>query len=62
MSLAKKILLGVLVLTLVVLIIVFWGSMASIVFTLGLLGIIPVYLINRFLNTDEASDFIDDDN
>lgn len=62
MSLAKKILLGVLVLTLVVLIIVFWGSMASIVFTLGLLGIIPVYLMNRFLNTDEASDFIDDDN
>ena len=62
MSLAKKILLGVLVLTLVVLIIVFWGSMASIVFTLGLLGIVPVYLMNRFLNTDEASDFIDDDN
>jgi cadmium resistance protein CadD (predicted permease) len=62
MSLTKKILLGVLVLTLVILIIVFWGSMTSIVFTLGLLGIIPVYLMNRFLNTDEASDFIDDDN
>jgi hypothetical protein len=46
----------------VILIIVFWGSMASIVFTLGLLGMIPVYLMNRFLNTDEASDFIDDDN
>ena len=62
MSLLKKILLAALVVALIVLIIVFWGSMASIIFTLGLIGIVPVYLFNRFINTDETSDFIDDEN
>ena len=62
MSLLKKILLAVLVVALIVLIIVFWGSIASIIFTLGLIGIVPVYLFNRFINNDETSDFIDDEN
>ena len=62
MGLIKYILLGIIVLTLVVLIIVFWGSMASIVLTIGLIATVPVYLMNRFVNTDRRSDFIDDDN
>jgi hypothetical protein len=62
LSIFKKILLGLLVLTLVVLIIVFWGSVASIVFTMGLIMIIPTYLFNRFINSDKTSDFIDDEN
>ena len=62
MGLIKHILLGVFILTLVVLIIVFWGSMGSIVLTIGLIATVPVYLMNRFVNTDRKSDFIDDDN
>ena len=62
MGLIKYILLGIIVLALVVLIIVFWGSMASIVLTIGLIATVPVYLMNRFVNTDRRSDFIDDDN
>jgi len=62
MSLLRKVLLTVLILTMIILIIVFWGSIASIVFTFGLILIGPVYLFNRFVNTDETSDFIDDEN
>ena len=62
MSLLQKILLAALVVALIVLIIVFWGSMASIIFTLGLIGIVPIYLFNRFINSDKTSDFIDDEN
>ena len=62
MSIMKKILLGILVLALIVLIIVTWGSIASIAFTMGLIMIVPVYLFNRFINRDETSDFIDDEN
>ena len=58
----QKVLLSVLILALIILIIVTWGSVASIIFTLGLIGIGPVYLFNRFINTDETSDFIDDEN
>lgn len=50
------------VLVMVVLIVLFWGSLFSIVLTMGLLLIPSVYLFNRFLNTDRTSDFIDDDN
>ena len=53
---------GLLALALIVLIIVTWGSVASIVFTFGLVMIVPVYLFNRFVNTDENSDFVDDQN
>ena len=53
---------GILVVVLVVLIIIFWGSIFSVIMTVGLLGIIPIYLFNRFINTDETSDFVDDNN
>ena len=62
MSLLQKILLAVLVVALIVLIIVFWGSIASIIFTFALIMIVPVYLFNRFINSDKTSDFIDDEN
>ena len=62
MSLLQKILLTALVLALIILIIVTWGSVASIIFTMGLIMIVPIYLFNRFINTDEASDFVDDEN
>ena len=62
MSLLKKILLALLVLALLVLIIVTWGSIASIIFASGLVMTIPIYLFNRFINTDKTSDFTDDQN
>lgn len=62
MGLTRKILMGLLALALIVLIIVTWGSVASIVFTFALVMIVPVYLFNRFVNTDENSDFVDDQN
>ena len=62
MSRLQKILLGILVLGLIVAIILTWGSVASIIFALGLIGIPPIYLFNRYINTDETSDFVDDKN
>ena len=62
MSTLQKILLAVLVLVMVVLIIVFWGSLFSILMAAAMFMIIPIYLYNRFLNTDEASDFAEDQN
>ena len=62
MSLLQKLLLAALVLALIVLIIVTWGSVASIVFTMGLIMIVPIYLFNRFINSDNSSDFTDDEN
>ena len=62
MSILQKILLAALVLVLVILIIVTWGSVASIIFTMGLIMIAPIYLFNRFINNDEPSDFTEDDN
>ena len=62
MSKLQKILMGILVVVLVVLIIIFWGSIFSVIMTVGLLGIIPIYLFNRFINTDETSDFVDVNN
>ena len=62
MSRLRKILLIAFALTLVVLIIVTWGSVASIAFTMGLIMIVPTYLFNRFINRDETSDFTDDEN
>jgi hypothetical protein len=46
----------------IVLIIVTWGSIASIIFTMGLIMIGPIYLFNRFINSDKTSDFTDDEN
>lgn len=62
MSVLQKILLALFVLAMIVLIIVTWGSVASIVFTMGLIMIGPIYLFNRFINNDEPSDFTDDEN
>lgn len=62
MSKLQKILLAILVFVLIVLIIVTWGSIASIILASGLISIIPIYLFNRFVNTDETSDFVDDNN
>ena len=57
MSAVKKILLALIIIACIVLIIVFWGSIFSICMTLAMIGIPGVYLFNRFLNTDERSDF-----
>ena len=62
MSTLKKIILALVVITCIVLIAVFWGSIFSILMTLGLVGIPGVYLVNRFLNTDETSDFTENFN
>ncbi len=62
MSKLQKILLPVVVLILVVLIIVTWGSIASVIFASTLIGAIPVYLFNRFINSDSGSDFTGDQN
>jgi hypothetical protein len=62
MSILQKILLVLFVLAMIVLIIVTWGSIASIIFTMGLIMIGPIYLFNRFINSDKTSDFSDDEN
>ena len=62
MSILQKILLVLFVLAMIVLIIVTWGSIASIIFTMGLIMIGPIYLFNRFINSDKTSDFTDDKN
>ena len=62
MSILQKILLVLFVLAMIVLIIVTWGSIASIIFTMGLIMIGPIYLFNRFINSDKTSDFTDDEN
>ena len=60
MSTFKKIVLALVIITCIVLIAVFWGSIFSICMTLALVGAPGVYLYNRFLNTDEKSDFTED--
>ena len=60
MSRIQILLLALVVITCVVLIIVFWGSIFSICMTLALVATPCVYLVNRFLNTDETSDFSED--
>ena len=60
MSKLQKILLPLIALTLIVLLILTWDSLGSIVFIVALIMIVPIYLINRFINTDRESDFTDD--
>ena len=60
MSPIKRVLLALVIITCIVLIAVFWGSIFSICMTLALVGAPGVYLYNRFLNTDEKSDFTED--
>ncbi|MBQ7415796.1 MAG: hypothetical protein IJW14_02005 [Oscillospiraceae bacterium] len=60
MSTLKKVVLVLTILTCIVLIAVFWGSIFSICMILALVGAPGVYLYNRFLNTDEKSDFTEE--
>ena len=60
MSTLQKILFFLVIVATAVLIIVFWGSIFSICATLALIGMPGIYLYNRFLNTDEKSDFAED--
>ena len=60
MSTLQRILLALVVIACIVLIIIFWGSIFSICMTLAMVGIPGIYLFNRFLNTDEKSDFAED--
>ena len=62
MTRLQKILLAVFVIAAIVLIVVTWGSISSIILAVSLVMILPIYLHNRFLNTDEKSDFAEDDN
>ena len=62
MKLWQCICLVLIILVMIGLIALFWGSMFSIILTMGLIMIPSIYLFNRFLNTDRTSDFIDDDN
>ena len=52
----------IVVLALIALIWVFWGSLFSILLAMCLIHVPIIYLFNRFLNADRTSDFIDDDN
>ena len=60
MNKLQIVMLGLAVIVCVVLIIIFWGSIFSILMTLGLISIPGIYLFNRFINTDEKSDFTED--
>lgn len=60
MSKWKILVLALLLVICIVLIAVFWGSIFSIVLTMALIGAPGVYLYNRYLNSDQTSDFIDD--
>ena len=62
MSKLQIALLALVVIACIVLIVVFWGSIFSICMTLAMMGIPGVYLFNRFLNTDEKSDFTENFN
>ena len=62
MSKLQIALLALVVIACIVLIVVFWGSIFSIMMTMALIGIPGVYLYNRFLYTDEKSDFTENFN
>ena len=46
----------------VALIVITWGSIFSIILAATMFLIPVIYLANRFINTDEGSDFTDDGN
>ena len=62
MSKLKIAFLALVIIICVVLIVAFWGSIFSICMVLGLVSVPGIYLFNRFLNTDEKSDFAEDCN
>lgn len=61
MSKLQKILFPIVILAIIVLIILTWGSIASGAFALALVMSGPVYLFNRFINVDRENDFQSDD-
>ena len=52
----------VVIVVLVVLAVMFWGSIFCGAIVLGLIMCLPVYLYNRFLLGEEEKDFMEDDN
>jgi len=59
----QKILFPIVLVGIVALIILTWGSIASIIFAAALFMALPVWLFNRTLNNDEwIEDFRDDPN
>ena len=62
MSTLRRILFLVIILALVALIVIFWGSIFSAIVVFSLVMSLPVYLYNRFLNAEPESDFVEDDN
>ena len=62
MSKLQITLLVLVIITCIVLIALFWGSIFSILMTMALVSIPGIYLFNRFINTDEKSDFTENSN
>lgn len=60
MPLWRKVLFGLILVGMVVLIILTWGSMASGCLALALIMSLPIYLFNRFANPDRENDFVDE--
>ena len=62
MSKFQKILFPILILATLILVIVTWGSIASILFMFLLIMCPLSYVWQRFMNRDDSSDFMDDEN
>lgn len=62
MSKLQIVLLALVTVACVALIVVFWGSIFSIMMVLAVISIPGIYLFNRFINTDEKSDFTENFN
>ena len=62
MSKWQIILLIVSVLVIIALIWAFWGTLFSLILTMGLIMIPSGMLLNRFVYSDRSSDFFEDDN
>lgn len=62
MSKLQKILFAVLLLAIIVLIIIFWGTIFSGILVYMLIMALSGYVFNRFVNVDRKSEFAEDDN
>ena len=62
MSNVQKILFPILILAMLILVIVTWGSIASILFMFLLIMCPLSYIWQRFMNRDRDNDFMDDEN
>ena len=58
----QKIALLLVVIGLIVSILLTWNSMASLVFLFGLVMVVPICLMQHFVNSDRKNDFLEDDN